>query len=209
MNQTNTTSTVDMLRGLIGRQVESKTGVLLINDVLTHKTGVLKDGSSAPYLHLIAEMGDRPEVDLHPQKAMELLKKGESGAYKILGELAADATVAPATVEIIGEVIAEGKPASELIADLSVPAVAVAAAALGMTVEQVAEGAASAGEQGAQAAEGEKKESKKAGTLRIYAAGIAAGLARKDIIAKMRTELDLSVPGANTYYQNCKSGMWK
>lgn len=195
MNQTNTTSTVDMLRGLIGRQVESKTGVLLINDVLTHKTGVLKDGSSAPYLHLIAEMGDAPEVDLHPQKALELAKKGEAGAYKILSELAADTTVAPSTVEIIGEVIAEGNPASELIADLSVPAVAVAAAALGMTVEQVAEG--------------EKKESKKDGTLRIYAAGIAAGLARKDIIAKMRTELDLSVPGANTYYQNVKSGMWK
>lgn len=206
MNQTNT---IDLFRSAIGRSIESKTGVLLINDVLTHKTGVLKDGSSAPYLHLVSEMGDRPEVDLHPQKALDLLKKGESGAYKIIGDLAADGSVAPATVEIIGEVLAEGKPAAELIADLSVPAVAVAAAALGMTVEQVAEGVAAAGEQGAQAAEGEKKESKKAGTLRIFKEGQAANLARKDIIARMRTELNLSVPGANTYYQNCKSGMWK
>ena len=192
MNQTNTTvavATADLLRGLIGRQVESKSGIMLINDVLTHKTGVLKDGSSAPYLHLVAEMGDKPEVDLHPQKAMELLKKGESGAYKILGELAASGTVSEEVQEVIGEVAAPGSieptPAIEAAVEAQ-PAPAAEAA----PVE-------------------EKKESKKAGTLRIYAAGIAAGKARKDIIAQMRTELDLSVPGANTYYQNCKSGMWK
>lgn len=189
MNQTNTTvavATADLLRGLIGRQVESKSGIMLINDVLTHKTGVLKDGSSAPYLHLVAEMGDKPEVDLHPQKAMELLKKGESGAYKILGELAASGTVSEEVQEVIGEVAAPGliEPTPAIIEALPAPAAEAA------PVE-------------------EKKESKKAGTLRIYAAGIAAGKARKDIIAQMRTELDLSVPGANTYYQNCKSGMWK
>lgn len=191
MNQTNTTivATADLLRGLIGRQVESKSGVMLINDVLTHKTGVLKDGSSAPYLHLVAEMGDKPEVDLHPQKALELLKKGESGAYKILGDLAASGSVSEEVHEVIGEVAAPGSieptPAIEAAVEAQ-PAPAAEAA----PVE-------------------EKKESKKAGTLRIYAAGIAAGEARKDIIAKMRTELGLSVPGANTYYQNCKSGMWK
>ena len=195
MNQTNTTiavATADLLRGLIGRQVESKSGIMLINDVLTHKTGVLKDGSSAPYLHLVAEMGDKPEVDLHPQKAMELLKKGESGAYKILGELAASGTVSEEVQEVIGEVAAPGsiEPTPAIIEAIAAFEALPAPANEAAPVE-------------------EKKESKKAGTLRIYAAGVAAGKARKDIIAQMRTELDLSVPGANTYYQNCKSGMWK
>ena len=187
MNQTNTTvavATADLFRTAIGRQVESKSGILLINDVLTHKTGVLKDGSKAPYLHLVSEMGDIPEVDLHPQKALELLKKGESGAYKILGALAVD-----------GGVSAEVQAVVEEVAPVTVEP----------TVEAVAPEAPAA----EAAPVEEKKESKKAGTLRIYAAGIAAGKARKDIIAKMRTELGLSIPGANTYYQNCKSGMWK
>lgn len=183
MNQANTTSTVDLLRTLVGRQVESKTGVLLVNDVLTHKTGVLKDGTSAPYLHLIAEAGNAPEVDLHPQKALELIKKGESGAYKILASLASDGAVALDTVAAMNEVA----PADE---------------APTMELHQVAEAAPAE-------AEGEKKESKKAGTLRIYREMTAEGKARKDIIARMRTELGLSIPGANTYYQNCKSGMWK
>ena len=177
MNQINTT---DLFRTAIGRQVESKSGILLINDVLTHKTGVLKDGSKAPYLHLVSEMGDIPEVDLHPQKALELLKKGESGAYKILGALAVD-----------GGVSAEVQAVVEEVAPVTGEAVAPEAPA-------------------AEAAPAEeKKESKKAGTIRLFKEGQAAGLARKDIIAKMRTELGLSVPGANTYYQNCKSGMWK
>ena len=194
MNQANTTSTADLLRTLIGRQVESKTGVLLVNDVLTHKTGVLKDGTSAPYLHLIAEMGDAPEVDLHPQKALELIKKGESGAYKILASLASDGAVALETVAAMNEVA----PADE---------------APTMELHQVAEPeaapAAPAAEAAPAEAEGEKKESKKAGTLRIYREMTAEGKARKDIIARMRTELGLSIPGANTYYQNVKSGAWK
>ncbi len=208
MTQANTTSTVDLLRSLVGRQVESKTGVLLINDVLTHKTGVLKDGSSAPYLHLVAEMGDKPEVDLHPQKALELAKKGESGAYKILAALASDGNVALETVAAMNEETVQEEPTMALVQ--VAPAAAEAAEALGMTVEQVVEGVEAAGAQGEAAAQAdEKKESKKAGTLRIYREMIAEGKARKDIIARMRTELGLSIPGANTYYQNCKSGMWK
>ena len=192
MNQANTTSTADLLRTLIGRQVESKTGVLLVNDVLTHKTGVLKDGTSAPYLHLIAEMGDAPEVDLHPQKALELIKKGESGAYKILGDLAASGTVSEEVQEVIGEVAAPGsiEPTPAIIEAIAAFEALPAPANEAAPVE-------------------EKKESKKAGTLRIYREMTAEGKARKDIIARMRTELGLSAPGANTYYQNCKSGAWK
>lgn len=190
MNQTNTANTVDLFRAAIGRSIQAKSGVLLINDVLTHKTGVLKDGSKAPYLHLVSEMGDQPEVDLHPQKALELLKKGECGAYKILGALAAESTVAPEIVAAMNEVA----PADE---------------APTMELHQVEEPAAPAAPATAESAPAEeKKESKKAGTIRLFKEGQAAGLARKDIIAKMRTELGLSVPGANTYYQNCKSGMW-
>lgn len=193
MTQT-TTSTVEQLRALIGRQVETKTGVLLVNDVLTHKTGVLKDGTSAPYLHLVAEMGDAPEVDLHPQKALELAKKGESGAYKILASLASDGIVALETVAAMNEVApADEAPTMELHQVTEPEAAPAAPAAEAVPAE----------------AEGEKKESKKAGTLRIYREMTAEGKVRKDIIAKMRTELGLSAPGANTYYQNCKSGAWK
>ena len=54
-----------------------------------------------------------------------------------------------------------------------------------------------------------KKETSKDATLRIYREMNVDGKQRKEIIARMRTELGMSVPGANTYYQNVKSGMWK
>lgn len=53
------------------------------------------------------------------------------------------------------------------------------------------------------------KDSKKSKAIPIVAAGIAAGTARKDILAKLKTELGLGDAGANTYYQNVKSGAWK
>ena len=36
-----------------------------------------------------------------------------------------------------------------------------------------------------------------------------AGTARKEILAKLSTDLGLSAAGANTYYQNVKSNLWK
>lgn len=59
------------------------------------------------------------------------------------------------------------------------------------------------------AAPAPKAPSKKEQTVAMFAEMTAKGLPRKDIIARMKSELGLSVPGANTYYQNCKSGAWK
>lgn len=54
----------------------------------------------------------------------------------------------------------------------------------------------------------EPKVTKKSQTIAIFTEMTAAGKVRKDIIAKMKTDLGLSDSGANTYYQNCKSGAW-
>lgn len=176
----NTTSNIIALfTANIGALVSTAKGEMSINDVLTHKTGTLKSGEKVPYVHLVSEMGE--EMDLHPQKARELLTKGECGAFRILSAIAA------APVEVETPIVAEHiEPTPEILEAIeafnAIPAPVVADA---------------------------KKESKKDGTLRIFNAGHAAGLSRKDIIAQMRTELDMGVPGSNTYYQNCLSGKWK
>lgn len=52
--------------------------------------------------------------------------------------------------------------------------------------------------------------SKKSLAMPIIAADIKAGVARKDTIAKLLApEIGCSSAGANTYYQNVKSGAWK
>ena len=52
--------------------------------------------------------------------------------------------------------------------------------------------------------------SKKSLAMPIIAADIKAGVARKDTIAKLLApEVGCSAAGANTYYQNVKSGAWK
>lgn len=181
---TTTANIVALFAANVGALVATSKGDMHINDVLTHKTGTLKTGEKAPYIHLVSEMGE--EMDLHPQKARELLTKGECGAFRILSAIAS----APVTV-------AEPVAHEEIVA-AELPVV---------VVDEVAPVVVASAET-APVAE-EKKESKKAATIRIYTEGHAAGLARKEIIAKMRTELGMGVPGANTYYQNCKSGAWK
>lgn len=52
--------------------------------------------------------------------------------------------------------------------------------------------------------------SKKSLAMPIIVADIKAGVARKDTIAKLQApEIGCSSAGANTYYQNVKSGAWK
>lgn len=55
----------------------------------------------------------------------------------------------------------------------------------------------------------EKPLSKKAQAIAIYNEVHAANGARKDAMIRFKTELGMSDAGANTYYQNIKSGMWK
>lgn len=183
---TNTSNIVALFTANIGALVATSKGEMHINDVLTHKTGTLKSGEKVPYVHLVSEMGG--EMDLHPQKARELLTKGESGAFKILSAIVSPATpnelpmFQPEHVEATPEIL---KAIEEF-------------KALPSPEEALAEVKATDA----------KKESKKDATIRIYKAGKAAGLARKDIIAQLRAELDMGIPGASTYYQNVKSGHW-
>ena len=182
----NTTSNIIALfTANIGAMVSTAKGDMSINDVLTHKTGTLKSGEKAPYIHLVSEMGE--EMDLHPQKARDLLTNGECGAFRILSAIAA------APVEVAPIVAEHIEPTTEILEAIE------AFEALPTPAEALAEVKAT----------DEKKESKKAATIRIFNEGTAAGLARKDIIARMRTELKMGVPGANTYYQNVKGGLWK
>lgn len=58
------------------------------------------------------------------------------------------------------------------------------------------------------AAEVPAEPTKKDRAIVIVKAGLAAGKARKDIIAQLRTDLEMGVPGASTYFQNVKSGKW-
>lgn len=54
----------------------------------------------------------------------------------------------------------------------------------------------------------EVKVSKKSQAVAIYKEVIAAGGARKEVIARFTAELGMGAPGASTYYQNCKGGLW-
>mgnify|MGYP003643262310 CR=1 FL=1 len=53
-----------------------------------------------------------------------------------------------------------------------------------------------------------KEPSKKERTVVIYAEVMKAEGSRKDGIARLTAELNLSPAGASTYWQNCKSGTW-
>lgn len=56
--------------------------------------------------------------------------------------------------------------------------------------------------------EKETKITKKSQTIKIVNEMINK-FQRKDIIQKIMSELNMSKPGASTYYQNVKSGLWK
>ena len=157
----------------LGKIVTTTAGNLTIESLLD-KMGTLKDGTKASYIHMV---GDNGIVDLHPEKAKQLLTKGECGVYRILADIAGEAVeVAVATTETVETPV--------VAADSTVAPVDAAPVV-------------------------EKKETNKEATLRIYKELNVDGKQRKEIIARMRTELGMSVPGSNTYYQNVKSGMWK
>lgn len=157
----------------LGKKVETGAGQMIIESLLD-KMGTLKSGEKASYIHMV---GDNGIVDLHPEKAKQLLTKGECGVYRILADIAGEAVeVAVATTETVETPV--------VAADTTVAPVDAAPVV-------------------------EKKETNKEATLRIYKEMNVDGKQRKEIIARMRTELGMGVPGSNTYYQNVKSGMWK
>lgn len=51
--------------------------------------------------------------------------------------------------------------------------------------------------------------SKKAQALAIFNEVVAAKGLRSEVIKRFQTEVGLSLNGANTYYQNCRGGLWE
>ena len=182
---------IDLFAANLGKRVQSGANVLTIA-LMDGKTGTLKSGEKdVPYVRLSNES---EVIELHPEKAKQLFNKGEFGALRIMAD-------------ITGTTIEDYSAQSETDTT-GTPAFADTTAAPATTPVESTEKPteASAGDA---APVVEKKESKKEATLRIFNELNKDGKQRKEIIARMRTELGLSIPGANTYYQNCKSGMWK
>jgi hypothetical protein len=149
---------------------------------LSDKQGVMKDSSKEPYV-ILMEQGGAVTMSIHPQHASRLMKKGEDSGMKLL-EAVCQAETAEDTSE---PVIVDSTP----VLTASQPAVEPKAAP---AVEPaVAEAPV-------------KAASKKDRAVAIYKT--MAGKPRKEIVAAFMSQLGLSAPGASTYHQNCKSGLW-
>lgn len=157
---------------------------------LSDKIGTLKDGSKGEYLVLTKDGESAVVMNIHPQSAKRLLTKGEESGMKLVEAEAALSTDEQAEVQ--AELAAEVAPAVE--PEAAAPAKKAKKVKAEPEVPAVAE---------------DKAPSKKALTVAMYKEMTAAGKPRKDIIARMKSELNLSAPGANTYYQNCKGGRWE
>ena len=176
----------------LGKRVESDKGIFTVA-LLADKTGTLKNGEkNVPYVQLTSEGA---MIDLHPEKAKQLFTKGEFGALRIMADIAGE-PVAPAAIEDYS-VKSETADSTEAPFTTSIEDANKADAANNSEPTTDAPPPAP------------KKESKKEATLRIYKELNVDGKQRVAIIAKMRTELNMGVPGANTYYQNVHSGLWK
>lgn len=238
---------------------------------LSDKLGSLKNGEKASYVVLAAEDGSTTVVNLHPQAATALFKKGAEGGMKIteaaprgwdkieggeevnedkkeevqVQEVSTALTVQeqPPVVNTVQDILllamvngtdvakTEEMPevndgvidvqATEVVTenpdlvtevqaiqsgtvDIQEPA---KADVVDVEAKEVNGATAETGQAGTESVD-KKVLSKKERTIAIVHAGWDAGKERKDIIAQLRTELEMGVPGANTYYQNVKSGAW-
>jgi hypothetical protein len=213
-----TASIAALITPLIGRtvistdkhNVETRYTIARLSD----KVGTLKDGSKGEYVILTKDGETGTVINMHPNTAKKLAKTANADNFSLLIDL--KTTQLPESTpaaEGAGEAKAEG--AADLSADEQ------AAVNAEMQAEQAGEPAAEATSTepaaGTAEAEAPKDEApaakeprvtKKSQTVAIFKTLTAEGKPRKDIIAKMKTDLGLSDAGANTYYQNCKSGAW-
>jgi hypothetical protein len=196
-----TSAIATLITPLIGRTVIStdKTGAESRYTIskLSDKLATLKDGSKGEYVILTKDGETGVVINMHPNTAKKLAKKGEGDNFVLA--MALTQTAEPKA----DPVVASTEPAADLSAAEQTDVKAELAAAQS--------GAPAADmppkdEAPVPAAKAAKEPSKKDRTIAIFKS--MAGGARKDIIAKMKTDLGLSDAGANTYYQNCKSGAW-
>lgn len=143
------------------------------------KFGAMKNGDKKPYLILELLTGGQKEI--HPRKVAQLLTGKEVDGFKVVESQ-------PEVAEITEVVAAAETDQNTVEPDITETVVSDTKPA-----EQTAE----------------KALSKKARAIAIYKEVHAANGARKDAMTRFKTELGMSDAGANTYYQNIKSGMWK
>lgn len=221
MPATTTESIANLIAPLIGRtvistdkhKVETRYTIARLSD----KVGTLKDGSKGQYVVLTKDGETGTVINMHPNTAKKLAKTANADSFSLLMDL--KTTQLPESTpaaEGAGEVKAEGA-ADEVkpkLTEAEYQAEANRLAAAGETVVEPAGGVPVAGAAEAEAPKDEApaakapKVSKKSQTVAIFKTMTAEGKPRKDIIAKMKADLGLSDAGANTYYQNCKSGAW-
>lgn len=151
---------------------------------LSDKTGTMKNGTKAPYVVLMNTKGNGVVVNLHPEHAKRLFKKGEDSGIEIIAhspeEVKPEEVVAPVVEDVkAAEVVVPEVVAVETATATETPATEVS----------------------------EKAPSKKAMAVELFNKNV--GSARKDVIALFISELNMSKLGAATYYQNIKSGQWK
>lgn len=165
--------------------------------MLGDKIGTMKSGDKASYV--VLERADKPTIvmNLHPNVISKLLKTGAAdGGLKLVADGEAP-KVEAATEETTETATTEEAPKTPVVEVQ--PTATTETAAPEATTEVPAEAP--------------KAPSKKERAIACYKAGHKQGKARKDIIAVFRMAekdggLGMSAPGANTYYQNIKSGLW-
>ena len=189
MNQAN--QNVFSIESMIGRAfMEKKDGkeIILMGLALGEKTGKLR-GEDVQYLMLTDPDGNSKVIS--PTLVDQLQDGKEHKNYRLL------------TVEEQQALVEAAKVETTEVAG-NVPQ--------GLVLQNAVIGDPAKGE-GAVATEGAAPApfvavTKKSEALRIYNEDRVANLARKDTIAKFKSQLSMSDQGASTYYQNFKSGKW-
>lgn len=147
---------------------------------LSEKMGTMKNGEKAAYVILTAEDGTSTVINLHPQAASALFKKGAEGNMTITADNRRDLPKEEPQVEIV-----------HVAQDTTVNVAPAEPAKVEAAPADVA-----------------KEPSKKEKAIALIHAGWDAGTKRSEIVAKLRQELNMGIPGANTYFQNVRSGIW-
>lgn len=193
---TQLTTIATLFAPLFGRAVEvtDKDGATARYTVakLSDKLGTLKSGEKAEYVILTKDGETGVIMSLHPTHAARLAKNGEDSNIKLLDEMSAQE-----------QADVQAELAAEQNGDAGAPEAAPAD-------KKAKKGGkkAKAEKKAAEAPAEAKEPSKKERTIAMFKSMTAEGKVRKDIIAAMKADLGLSAAGANTYYQNCKSGAW-
>ena len=198
---------------------------------LDEKLGSMKDGTKAEYVVLTKDNETGVVLRIHPNSAKKLATQGADGHLKLAAplteaeyqaaalNLAAEGDDEPemsaedqaaAQAELDAATVAQTDSDVKAVQDLANTGEAIVEGGkpeVAAKPEKAPKGKKAKKEVKADEAPVEAKEpTKKERTIAIYKS--MSGSARKDVIAKMKSDLPCSDACANTYYQNVKSGTW-